>query len=181
VGADQQEQNLMTTANAQPTGWTALPPQQPLLTRSPGAILASVTFAILGLTFASVGIFGELLAHVVQIRLTGLGINFDPRIVSTIGDYGWLLVVAGSIQAVASLGLLFRSRVGRAFGVVVAAAGVIFSAAAGILTIIRWDSFPAATNVSGMEPNEVALLAALVIGFTYIVALAALLVRPRSA
>jgi hypothetical protein len=170
----------MTTANAQPTGWTDLAPQQPLLTRSPGAVLASVTFAILGLTLVSVGILGEALAHVVQIRLTGLGIDFDPRIASTIGDYGWLLVVAGSINAAASVGLLFRSRAGRAFGVIVAAAGVLASAAAGILTIIRWDSFPAATNVSGMEPNEVALSAALVSGFAYVLALAALLVRPRS-
>ncbi len=170
----------MTTAHAQPTGWTDLAPQQPLLTRSPGAVLASVTFAILGVTFASVGILGEVLAQVVQIRLTGLGIDFDPRIASTIGDYGWLLVGAGSIQAVASIGLLFRSRTGRAFGAIVAAAGVILSAGAGILTIVRWDSFPAATNVSGMEPNEVALSAALVIGFSYILALAALLVRPRT-
>ena len=170
----------MTTAHAQPTGWTDLAPQQPLLTRSPAAVLASVTLAILGLTFASVGILGEALAHVVQIRLTGLGIGFDPRIASTIGDYGWLLLAAGSIQAVASVGLLFRSRAARACGVIVAAAGVVLSAAAGILTIIRWESFPAATNVSGMEPNEVALSAALVIGFAYILALAALLVRPRS-
>jgi len=170
----------MTTAHAQPTGWTDLAPQQPLLTRSPGAVLASVTFAILGLTFASVGILGEVLAHVVQIRFTGLGIDFDPRIATMIGDNGWLFLAAGSIQAAASVGLLFRSRAGRAFGVIVAAAGVILSAAAGILTIVRWDSFPAATNVSGMEPNEVALSAALVIGFAYMLALAALLVRPRS-
>jgi hypothetical protein len=170
----------MTTANAQPTGWNDLAPQQPLLTRSPGAVLASVTFAILGLTFASVGILGEALTHVVQIRLAGLGIDFDPRIASTIGDYGWLLVVAGSIQAAASVGLLFRSRAGRAFGMIVAATGVALSAAAGILTIIRWDSFPAATNLSGMEPNEVALSGALIIGFAYMLALVALLVRPRS-
>jgi hypothetical protein len=171
----------MTTAQVQPTGWAALHPQQPLLTRSIGAVLSSVTFAILGLTFASVGILGEALAHVVQIRLAGLGIEFDPRIAAMIGDYGWAFVAIGVVQAVASVGLLFHSRPARAFGALVAAAGVGFSAAVGILTVIYWNAFPAATNLSGMEPNEATLSAALVLAFTYILALAALMVRPRSA
>lgn len=171
----------MTTVPVQPTSWAALEPQQPLLTRSVGAVLSSITFAILGLTFASIGILGEAVAHVVQIRLTGLGIEFDPRIAATIGDYGWAFVAIGVVQAFASIALLFRSRSARAFGAVVAAAGVGLSAAAGILTAAHWNAFPAATNLSGMEPNEVALSAALVLGFAYIVALAALMVRPRSA
>jgi hypothetical protein len=171
----------MTTAQVQPTGWATLDPQQPMLTRSIGAVLSSMIFAILGLTFASIGILGEALAHVVQIRLVGLGIEFDPGIAATIGDYGWTFVAVGVVQAVASIALLFRSRAARTFGAVVAAAGVGFSVAAGILTAMYWNAFPAATNLSGMEPNEVALSAALILGFTYVLALAALIVRPRSA